>query len=46
MGTYCAVPYTSEVEVTSTRSVPSDLAACRTFSVPLMFVSTYASGAS
>ena len=40
MGTYWAVPYTSLVEVTSTRAVPSSRAALRTFSVPLMFVST------
>lgn len=40
MGTYWAVPYTSLVEVTITRWVPSSRAAFSTFRVPLMLVST------
>src|SRR5438094_1983605 len=44
MGTKRAVPYTSLVEVWTTRPTLSSRAACTTFSVPLMLVSTYVSG--
>lgn len=40
IGTYCAVPYTSDVDVTIIFSVPKSLAACKTFNVPLILVST------
>ena len=45
LGVYLAVPYTSLVDVTSTRSQPSVLAASSTFSVPSMFTATYEFGA-
>ena len=40
MGTKRAVPYTSLVDVCTTRSTPSSRAACTAFSVPLTLVST------
>ena len=44
MGTVRAVPYTSLVEVWTTRRTPRSRAAQSTFSVPVTFVSTVSRG--
>ena len=45
MGTYCAVPYVSLVEVCTTLAVPAARAASSTLSVPFTLVATYEAGA-